>query len=207
VILNILLNPLNIDLRFRARHLALWQFRALAARQQRLGDLAPVAVHHVRLVEFDLEEEGRAGGVRRRRVGGRRADGSAHDEALERLAVPLPASTDLLRERLDFLHGGKFERWCRDESPLARERVEYGGWLSSEVTRAVVDAVEVQAGLVGGVREYVFFETVVAELQGIKMSRRLEFPRRLGRTSAATVQPFIHSVSASCSVVFPACSK
>jgi hypothetical protein len=39
------------------------------------------------------------------------------------------------------------------------------------VTRAVVDAVQVQAGLVGGVREYVLLEIVVAELQGIKMSR------------------------------------
>jgi hypothetical protein len=44
----------------------------LAAREQRLRDLA---VHHVEHVEFDLEDEGRAVGVRRRRVGGGASDG------------------------------------------------------------------------------------------------------------------------------------
>ena len=51
------------------------------------------------------------------------------------------------------------------ETPLARECREYGSWLCPEVPRAVVDAVQVQAGLFGGVREDVFLKTVVAELR------------------------------------------
>ena len=50
------------------------------------------------------------------------------------------------------------------ETPLAREYREYGSWLCPKVPRAVVDAVQVQAGLFGGVREDVLLETVVAEL-------------------------------------------
>ena len=142
---NLPLNPFNIHLRFRTCHFALRQFRVLATRDQRLGDLAPIAIHHVRLGELDFEEEGRAVGVRRLRgcVGGRlgRVDGRAHDEALERLAVPLPAAADFFRERLDLLHGGQLERWRGYEAPFARERVEDGGWLGVEVSRAIVDAV------------------------------------------------------------------
>ena len=99
---NLPFDPLNIHLRFRTCHLALRQFRALAAREQRLGNLAPIAIHHVRLVELDFEEEKRAFGVRRLRgyLGGRLgcADGRAHYEALEHLAVPLPAAADLFCE-------------------------------------------------------------------------------------------------------------
>ena len=142
---NLPLDPLNIRLRFRESHLALRQFRALAARDQRLGDPAPIAIHHVRLVELDFGEEVRAVGVRRWRgcVGGRleRADGRAHDEALERLAVPLPAAADLFREGLDLLHGGMLERGRGYEAPFTRERVEHAGWLGAELSRAVVDAV------------------------------------------------------------------
>lgn len=44
------------------------------------------------------------------------------------------------------------------------EHVEDGGWLSTEVPQAVIDAMYVQASLVGGVQEYVLLKTVVAKL-------------------------------------------
>ena len=107
---DLLPHPLNVRLRLWALHLVLRKICALAARQQRLCDLAPVAVHHVRFVELDLEEEGRTRGVRRRvgvglSVRGRRADGRADDEAFERLAVPRAAAADVLRKRFYFGYG------------------------------------------------------------------------------------------------------
>ncbi len=210
MLFDLVLDPLDIHLRFGARHLALRKLRPLAAGEQRLCDFAPVAVHHVRLVELDLEEERRAGGVRRPAFRGgasiRGPDGRAYDEALERLAVPRAAAADLFRERLDVLHGWELERRGGDEAPFARERLDDGSWLRPEVPRTFVDAVQVQAGLFGGVREDVLLESVVAELRvgegrcglGVGVGRR---------TSAATVQFFAHRVSASCSVVFPARSR
>ena len=50
-------DPLYVHFRLRALHLILWEIRTLAPRQQRFCNLAPVTVHHVRLVELDLEEE------------------------------------------------------------------------------------------------------------------------------------------------------
>ena len=88
--LNLIPNPLDIELSFRPRNPALRQLRAPAVHEQRLGDFTPIAIHHVRLVELDLEEERRARCVRRPlrrvRLGGDR--GGANDEALERLVVP-----------------------------------------------------------------------------------------------------------------------
>jgi hypothetical protein len=133
------------------------------------------SVHHVRLVKLDLEEERRDGGVRRPGVASIRGpdgddevewtDGRAHDEALERLAVPRAAAADLVRERLDPLHGRELERWGGDEAPLARKRLEDGSWPRLEVLRAFVDAVQAQAALFSGVREDVLLEIVVAELR------------------------------------------
>ena len=89
--LDLIPDPLDIKLSFRPRDPALRQLRAPAVHEQRLGDFTPIAVHHVRLVELDLEEERRARCIRRplrrvRLVGGSR--GGANDEALERLVVP-----------------------------------------------------------------------------------------------------------------------
>ena len=88
--LNLIPNPLDIELSFRPRDPALRQLRAPAVHEQRLGDFAPITIHHVRFVELDLEKERRASCVRRPlrrvRLGGGR--GGANDEALERLVVP-----------------------------------------------------------------------------------------------------------------------
>ena len=50
------------------------------------------------------------------------------------------------------------------KAPLMCEHVEDGGWLSTEVPQAVIDAMYVQASLVSGVQEYVLLKTVVAKL-------------------------------------------
>jgi hypothetical protein len=111
---NLLLNLLDIELPFRAYHLAVASFAFSPRAKYRPHDLAPIAVHHVRLVELDLDE-GRAIGVRWQRGG---ADSRVHDEALERLAVSRPAETNFLRERPGFLHGRQLERECRNEAPI-----------------------------------------------------------------------------------------
>ena len=91
-------------------------------------------------------------------------DGRADDKALECLDVPRPAVADLVREHPDFLHERELEGGSRDEAPFARKRVDHGRWLRPEVTRAVVDTVQVQAGLVSGVGEDMLLDIVVAEL-------------------------------------------
>jgi hypothetical protein len=53
-----------------------------------------------------------------------------------------------------------------DEPPLARELVDDGSGLGFEMLGAVVETVEVQARLLGGVGKDVFFEVVIAELCG-----------------------------------------
>ena len=57
VFLNLSPHPVDVHLRLWALHLVLWKIRILTPRQQRFCDLAPVAIHHVWLVELDLEEE------------------------------------------------------------------------------------------------------------------------------------------------------
>ena len=163
--LDLIPDPLDIQLSFRPHQPALRQVRTLAACEQRLCDFAPIAVHHVRLIKLDFEEERRAGGVWRPRVRlGGGGHGRADDEALECFVIPCALAADLLRERLDVLHGRELNRGRRYEPPLARERREHRSWLCPEVPRTVVDAVQVQSGLFSCVREDVFFEAVVAEL-------------------------------------------
>lgn len=57
VIVDIPPSPLDLDFRLRPLHLVLRKLRVLAPRQERLGDLAPVAIHHVRFVELNLEKK------------------------------------------------------------------------------------------------------------------------------------------------------
>ena len=96
-------------------------------------------------------------------AGGGNEDGRA-DESLEHLIVPRPAAAYLVRERFDFLHGRELERGSGYEAPFAHERVEHGRCLRPEIARVVVDTMQVQAGLIGGVWEDVLLEIVVAEL-------------------------------------------
>ena len=133
---NLALDPCNVRLRLRVLHLRLGDFR-LAQRalrgEQHLGHLAPVAVHHVRLIEFDLEEERRARRVRRCAWPGvvlalasrwRLRDRRAHDEALERLALPLSGLGYFLSESLDFRDRVEDRRGGHDEPPLFGERID-----------------------------------------------------------------------------------
>ena len=138
-------HPAHVRLRLGAAQLALRHVaRARALAQQRLRHLAPVAVHQVRLVELDLEEEGRACWVRggfAASGGGGGADVRAHDEALDRFAVPLPRLGDLLGEGFDF--GDRVQDGGRggDEAPLVREGVDDGLGLRLERFCARVEAV------------------------------------------------------------------
>jgi hypothetical protein len=52
-----------------------------------------------------------------------------------------------------------------DEPPFARKVVDDDHMLGLEVPRTIVEAVEVQACLLGGVGKDVFFEVVIAELR------------------------------------------
>lgn len=57
VSLDLAFHPRDVCISFRARHLVLRKLRTLALRQERLCDLPPVAVHHVRLIELDFEKD------------------------------------------------------------------------------------------------------------------------------------------------------
>ena len=92
------------------------------------------------------------------------------------------------------LHGGKLERGRGYEAPFARERVENAGWPGAEVSRPVVDAMQVQAGLVGGVREYVLLEIVVAELRAkgkneVGVLSQVDTPRLRRSSPSSIVSP------------------
>ena len=93
----------------------------------------------------------------------------AHDEALDRLPVPLAGLGNLLGEGFDFGDGVQDSGRGRDEAPLVREGVDDGLGLRLERARARVEAVQVQAGLVRGDREDVLLEGVVAELARMQL--------------------------------------
>ena len=55
-------------------------------------------------------------------------------------------------------------RWRDDEAPLARERFDHGSRLGLEVPGALIESMQMQAGLFERVREDVFFKTIITEL-------------------------------------------
>lgn len=125
-------DPVHVHLRLRPAQLPFRHIRDRSTlRQQCLRHLSPVAVHHVRLVELDLEEERGARLVRRQArwlpTLGRRLDHlRAHHEALERLPVPLARLADALCELLHFGDGLQDGGLGGYKAPLARERVNGG---------------------------------------------------------------------------------
>ena len=130
VALDLRAHPPHVRLRLRTAQLALRHVAgARALAQQRLCHLAPVAVHQVQLVELDVEEER---GPRRIRRGfavlgsGSGGDVRAHDEALDRLPVPLAGLGDLLGEGFDFGDGVQDGGRGRDEAPLVRKGIDDG---------------------------------------------------------------------------------
>ncbi len=133
--------------------------------QQYLRELAPVTVHHVRLVVLDLEEERRP--LRVRRGGppvlvGVRGDVAAYDEPFDRFPVPFLRLLDLVCEAPHAGEGG-LGVVCRfDEAPFIGEFCDDVARDRTEPACALVDAVKVQAGLLLRVREDVLFEGVVA---------------------------------------------
>jgi hypothetical protein len=171
-------HPVHIHLRLRALHPLLCKRRNvdvigalfLSLGETGLGELTPVAVHHVGLVELDFEEEGGAGGVGRSRgvhvsLGRRLGDVRAHDEALERLAVPFLRGVDLVRELFHLRDGVEHDRLCDDEPPVFGELLDDVREHGLEFSDVLVEAVQVEAGAVLGVGEDVLFEGVVAQLE------------------------------------------
>ena len=144
--------------------------------KQRLGNFAPVRSSNLTLKKNDEPSA----------YGGGSTDGRADDEAPECLIVPCPTAVHLASERPDVLHGRELE--C-GSGMKPKSRANASSTAGSSVPTWLVQssiAVQVQSGLVRGVREDMLLEIVGAELRTDEDELNSGFGTR--QTSAEMVQ-------------------
>ena len=144
--LDIQLGLRSFQLRFGYTSIAQGPFGA----EKDLCDLSPITIHHVGLVELDLEEEGGPRFVQRQRnrapsVGRGFGDLSADDKPLECFTLPFSGLADLRSEIPNLLDGVEYGGSGFNETPLVCELVDNVGQLCAEVFRVLVDTVKMES--------------------------------------------------------------
>ena len=88
----------------------------------------------------------------------------AHDEALDRLAIPFTSLADFICEALDLGYAVENDGFRLDKAPFLRKCINLRLRQGLEGLDRFVETVQMQARLLGRISKNMFFERVITQL-------------------------------------------